>query len=80
MLQAAISKIHICTDTWTSPAGHKKEYQAINAHFVDEDGVKRKALIALPELLWGHGDEHCALHIFETLQFYEITGRLGPVT
>ena len=80
MLQAAISKIHICTDTWTSPAGHKKEYQAINAHFVDEDGVKRKALIALPELLWGHGGEHCALHIFETLQFYEITGRLGAVT
>lgn len=31
LLRHARSNIHLCTDTWTSPPGHKKEYQAINA-------------------------------------------------
>ena len=41
--------------------------------------VKRIALLALPELLDGHAGEHCGQKIFDTLQFYSITGRLGRV-
>lgn len=79
LLKHARSKIHLCTDTWTSPPGHKKEYQAINAHFIDSAGRKRKALLALPELVNGHGGEYCAQHIMETLEIYSITDVLGGV-
>lgn len=80
ILSRALSRIHLCTDTWTSPAGHHKEFQAINAHFVDEHGHQRKALIALPGLPKGHAGGECALRLFSTAQMYDFESRLGSVT
>ena len=61
-VRKAISKagscIHLCTDTWTSP--YRKEFQAINAHYVDEHSCLQKALIALSELHNGHAGSECA--------------------
>lgn len=70
LLSRARSCIHLCTDTWTSPAGHHKEFQAINAHFVDEYGHQREALIAIPELPKGHAGNECALRLFSAAQRY----------
>lgn len=80
LLISARSKIHLCTDTWTSPQGHHKEFQAINAHFIDAGGMQRKALLSLPELPKGHAGAECAQQIVDALQFYQIAHRLGAVT
>ena len=39
-LQRSQSIIHLTTDTWHSP--NRKEFQAITAHFVDDQGIKQK--------------------------------------
>lgn len=80
ILSRAHSCIHLCTDTWTSPSGHHKEFQAINAHFIDEHGHQRKALIALPELQKGHAGSECAMRLCSTAQMYDSESRLGSVT
>lgn len=80
ILSRARSCIHLCTDTWTSPSGHHKEFQAINAHFIDEHGHQRKALIALPELPKGHAGSECAIRLCSTAQMYDFESRLGSVT
>lgn len=77
-ISKARSRIHLCTDTWTSP--HRKEFQAINAHYVDEHGRLQKALIALPELHSGHSGSECAEQIMVALDTFSIEHRLGAIT
>jgi hypothetical protein len=74
----ARSRIHLCTDTWTSP--HRKEFQAINAHYVDEHGRLQKALIALPELHKGHSGSECAEQIMVALGTFGVEHQLGAIT
>lgn len=80
IISRARSRIHLCTDTWTSPQGHRKEFQAVNAHFVDQYGNQQKALLALPELLQGHAGSHCAEEIFNMAQAFNFQDRLGCIT
>lgn len=70
IISRARSRIHLCTDTWTSPQGHRKEFQAVDAHFVDEHCNQQKALLALPELLQGHAGSHCAEQILNVAQAF----------
>lgn len=78
MLQNAQSRIHITTDTWHSPAS--AELQAINNHFVDEQGRLRKALLSLAELEDGHSGRAVAKHIIQALTIYGVKGKLGFLT
>lgn len=80
LIARARSRIHLCTDTWTSPQGHRKEFQAVNAHFVDEYGCQQKALLALPELLRGHAGVQCAEQIFRVAKAFGFQHRLGSIT
>ena len=70
--------IHLSTDTWKSP--NRLEFQAINAHFVANDGKLKKALLALPELHNGHAGPEVAKEIMKVLVFYELTGKVGYIT
>lgn len=80
IISRARSRIHLCTDTWTSPQGHRKEFQAVNAHFVDEYGCQQKALLALPELLQGHAGIQCAEQVFAVVKAFDFQHRLGSIT
>lgn len=76
-LQHARSVIHLGTDTWHSPNRH--ELQGITAHFVDQRGKLRKALLAMPELFTGHGGDKVALKLLDVLERYNIKHKLGYV-
>ena len=56
------------------------ELQAINAHFHDEHGRLRKALLNLAELEDGHSGRAVAKHVIQALVFYGIQGKLGFLT
>ena len=79
-LHKAISCIHFCTDTWYAGTSFQKEFQAINAQFVDEHGHLQQALLALPELPGGHSGAAVAPYFIATLQWYDIEERLGWIT
>ena len=79
-LHKAISCIHFCTDTWYAGTSFQKEFQAINAQFVDEQGHLQQALLALPELEGGHSGAAVAPFFIDTLQLYEIEDKIGWIT
>jgi hypothetical protein len=76
----ALSRIHFCTDTWYAGTSFQKEFQAINAQFVDKSGQLQQALLALPDLPSGHSGAAVAPYFIATLQWYEIEDRLGCIT
>ncbi|TKA61827.1 hypothetical protein B0A49_11604 [Cryomyces minteri] len=57
-----------------------KEFQAINAQWVSPEGKLYKALLAFPELHFGHGGAEVAPYFMETLKHYEIERKLGYIT
>lgn len=77
-LLCARSKIHLTTDSWTSP--NKLEFQAVTCHFVGSEGVLRKALLCLPELLKGHAGSEVAPIILDSIQNIGIVDRIGYIT
>lgn len=79
-LHRALSVIQLCTDSWTSGLMNQREFQAINAQWVDEQGQIQRALLALPELTQGHAGEDVAPHIVATLKMYDIERKLGFIT
>ena len=79
-LHNSISCIHLSTDSWYAGRTLQKDYQGINAIWVDSNGVINTALLALPALYHGHGGNQVAPHLIETLQFYDIEHRLGWIT
>jgi len=74
-MEEAHSNISISFDLWTSP-----NYRAILgcvAHFIDKNGKRRTAVLALRELVGEHSGENMAdvlLHIFND---YKISDRIG---
>ncbi|TKA55306.1 hypothetical protein B0A49_13415 [Cryomyces minteri] len=79
-LHTAVSCIQFCTDSWTSGTRNQKEFQAINAQWVSPEGKLYKALLAFPELHFGHGGAEVAPYFMETLKHYEIERKLGYIT
>ena len=79
-LHEAQSAIQLCTDSWTSGLTNQREFQAINAQWVDAKGQIQRALLALPELTQGHAGEDVAPHIMDVLQKYDIKHKLGFIT
>lgn len=77
-LHSSKSKIHFTVDCWSSP--NRKSFQAICAHFVDEEGVLRKALLALPYHPQSHGGEQQAAEFMKVIDDYEIADRIGYFT
>lgn len=77
-LQNALSDIHFSVDMWTSP--NKKAFLAIIAHFVDEDGVLRKAFLPLPQLRGSHGGELQAFYVSRIIDDYGIASKVGFFT
>ena len=75
-LQAALSRIHISCDIWTSP--NQLLLLAIVAHFITHDSQKRKALIALPQV-FGHSGEEQLGKLLPVLEDYGIVRRLGAI-
>ena len=66
-LHASISCIHFYTDTWYASTSFQKEFQAINAQWVDKQGHLKQALLALPDLLYGHSGAVVAPYFISTL-------------
>ncbi|TKA53129.1 hypothetical protein B0A49_11929 [Cryomyces minteri] len=57
-----------------------KEFQAIKAQWVSPEGKLYKALLAFPELHFGHGGAEVAPYFMETLKHYEIERKLSYIT
>jgi hypothetical protein len=74
-LQKALSLIHFSVDCWSSP--NRKNFQAICSHFVDESGVLRKALLALPHHPNGHGGKFQALEFSKVVDDFDIADQIG---
>jgi hypothetical protein len=79
-LHEAQSAIQLCTDSWTFGLTNHREFQAINAQWVDANGQIQRALLALPELTQGHAGEDVAPHVIDVLHRYDIKHKLGFVT
>lgn len=79
-LHRASSAIQLCTDSWTSGLSNQREFQAVNAQWVDEKSQVQRALLALPELTHGHAGESVAIHVVATLKAYGIEHKLGYIT
>lgn len=79
-LRKATSCIHFSTDTWYAGTSFQKEFQAINAQFVNSEGVLQNALLALPELPSGHAGAAVAPFFIEVLATYEIEDCVGWIT
>lgn len=77
-LRQARSRIHLCTDTWHSP--NHKELQAITAHFVDQTGGLRKALLDVHDMPRGHSSKEIAPAVLQSLDRYDIRSKLGYIT
>jgi hypothetical protein len=77
-LARAITPIHLTADTRTSP--NDIEFQAINAHHIEEDLKLHKAIIALAELEAGHSGEEVAKHVIQAMEWYDLKDRLGFIT
>jgi len=75
-LQAAITPIHIAVDIWTSP--NRILFLAVCAHFVDEDDVVSKCLLALPTVS-GHSGRQQWEVLHPVLREYGIENRLGAI-
>jgi hypothetical protein len=71
------SIVHLSADLWSSTT--RRAYLAIIAHWVSKSGLQ-KALLRLPRVLYSHSGEAQARHIWETLEFYNIAGKLGYIT
>ena len=74
-LNAAISKIHISCDMWTSPNGHS--ILGVVAHWTQIDKSLRSATIGLPKVRGAHTGANIADALVNVLEKYEITGKLG---
>jgi hypothetical protein len=75
-LQAALSRIHISLDIWTSP--NRWLLLAIYAHFTTHSQKKQKALLALKKVP-GHSGEDQFLILLPVLEDYGIVQRLRAI-
>jgi hypothetical protein len=70
-LAEARSKISISFDGWTSPA--QRGYVAICAHFIDSQGNRRIALLAVRRLKGRHSGENYASVLAKVFEEYGLT-------
>lgn len=77
-LLSARSKIHLTTDSWTSP--NKLEFQAVTCHFIDDEGILKKAVLCLSELLRGHAGSEVSHIILDTVQSFDLMDKVGYIT
>jgi hypothetical protein len=70
-LSAAVSKVYISFDGWTTKGG-KRGFFGIIAHFADAAGVIRDLPIDLPQLQGSHSGERIAETVKRTLETYGI--------
>jgi hypothetical protein len=70
-LSAAVSKVHISFDGWTTKGG-KCGFIGIIAHYADATGVIRDLPIDLPQLQGSHLGERIAEIVERTLETYGI--------
>lgn len=75
-LQAALSRIHISLDIWTSP--NRWLLLAICAHFTTYSQKKQKALLALKKVS-GHSGEDQFSILLPVLEDYGIVRQLGAI-
>ena len=75
-LQAALSRIHISLDIWTSP--NRWLLLAICAHFTTHLQKKQKALLALKKVP-GHSGEDQFSVLLPVLKDYNIVQQLGAI-
>jgi len=76
-LEAAISKIHISFDGWTTKGG-KRGFFGVVAHYATADGVVKDVAIDLPQVTGAHSGERIADCIESTLRKFGIAAsKLG---
>lgn len=74
-LQSSLTSIHLSLDAWTSP--NRKTFIAICSHFINDTGVLRKALLALPFLPGKHGGDKQVEVLWQVLKDYQILNKVG---
>jgi hypothetical protein len=77
-LRRSRSKILLTTNTWHSP--NRKQLQAINAHWLRDDGSACKALLSLTEMPDGHAGLLVAAEVIRVPDVYGIRNMLGYTT
>ena len=76
-LSAAVSKIHISFDGWTTKGG-KRGFFCVVAHYADADGRIQGLPIALPQLTGVHSGEAIGQCVEKVLQAFSISSeKLG---
>ena len=74
-LLSSLTPIHLSLDAWSSP--NQKTFIAICGHFVNNTGVLRKALLALPFLPSRHGGDEQVEVLWQVLKDYQILNKVG---
>ncbi|KAF6804545.1 transposase-like protein [Colletotrichum musicola] len=74
-LQAAISRIHLAFDLWTSPS--RAAIMGVSAHYIDSEGTLQQRLIALREQYGAHTGDNLALNLADVIADWDLAGRLG---
>lgn len=75
MLVISRSKIHLSFDLWSS--SNHLTLCGVVAHFVDENGYVKTALLGLPRLLGTHSGENIAGCVAPVIRKYGIDSKLG---
>jgi len=68
-------KIHFSFDMWSGPNRHA--YQAVVAHWMDQDGQLHASLLSLHRFEGAHNGFNQADHIWRTIEDYEIAPFVG---
>lgn len=72
MVLSATSKINFSVDVWTADEGNKRAYLAANAHFLDQNGTIRTALLSFTRLLGSHTGENLGKALASALATYSV--------
>ena len=74
-LAAAISNIHLSFDIWTSP--NRYSIISIFANFINEEGQRRRQLLAFRRIYGSHDGDNIASILYEVIQEYGIAQKVG---
>lgn len=74
-LQAAVTKIHLAFDMWTSP--DRLAVLGVSGHFIDSQGVQQQRLLGLRDVAGAHSGENMAAVLMEVARDWGITQKVG---
>jgi hypothetical protein len=74
-LHNAKTRIHISLDIWTSPSN--KPILGVVAHYIAEDRILEKSVLAMREIEGAHDGENIALVVMKVISDWRIEDKMG---